>query len=121
MFRISSVRIVAVVAGTLLCATTAPAQDEATLFMVTGVASSDVLHIRDVPSADSRSVGTIPPAAHGLKNLGCLRKQPSLDDWMRMTAAQRADVKILWCRVNYKGTTGWVAGRYLKRDGPLAR
>ena len=89
--------------------------------MVTGVAPNDVLHVRDVPSADSRSIGTIPPAAHGLQNLGCLRKQASLDDWMRMTAAQRADAKLLWCRVEYKGTVGWVAGRFLKRDSRLAR
>jgi hypothetical protein len=109
-----------IVAGIVLT-TTASAEEQATRFMVTGVAPSDVLHVRDVPSADSRSIGTIPPTAHGLPNLGCLRKQPNLDDWMRMTAAQRADAKLLWCRVEYKGIVGWVAGRFLKRDSRLAR
>ena len=116
-----SARIPLIVAGIAIGATTASAEEEAARFMVTGVAPSDVLHVRDVPSADSRSIGTIPPAAHGLKNLGCLRKQASIDDWMRMTAAQRADAKLLWCRIEYKGTVGWAAGRFLKRDGRLAR
>ena len=116
-----SARIPLIVAGIILGTATASAEEEAARFLVTGVASNDVLHIRDVPSADSRSIGTIPPTAHGLPNLGCLRKQPSLDDWMRMTAAQRADAKILWCRVEYKGTVGWVAGRFLKPDSTLAR
>ena len=109
------------VAGIILGTAAPLANEEAARFMVTGVASSDVLHVRDVPSADSRSIGTIPPTAHGLRNLGCLRKQLSLDDWMRMTSAQRADANILWCRVEYKGAAGWVAGRFLKRDSTLAR
>lgn len=116
-----SARIPLIVAGIILGAATASPEEETDRFTVTGVASSDVLHVRDVPSADSRSIGTIPPTAHGLRNLGCLRKQLSLDDWMRMTSVQRADANILWCRVEYKGTVGWVAGRFLKRDSPLAR
>ena len=120
MLRISA-RISFVVAGVILGAATGSAEDAPHRFVVTGVAPNDVLQVRDVPSADSRSIATIPPAAHGLKNLGCLRKQASLDDWMRMTAAQRADAKLLWCRVEYKGTVGWVAGRFLKRDSRLAR
>lgn len=120
MLRIQA-RISFAVAGIILGTAAPLANEEAVRFVVTGVAPSDVLHIRDVPSADSRSIGTIPPAAHGLRNLGCLRKQLSLDDWMRMTPAQRADANILWCRVEYKGTAGWVAGRYLKPDSPLAR
>jgi hypothetical protein len=114
-------RIPSLVAGIILTTIAPLAEEGAARFTVTGVAPNDVLHVRDVPSADSRSIGTIPPAAHGLQNLGCLRKQASLDDWMRMTAAQRADAKMLWCRVVYKGTVGWVAGRFLKRDSALAR
>jgi hypothetical protein len=116
-----SARIPLIVAAIAVGAVTASAEEEAARFIVTGVAPNDVLHVRDVPSADSRSIGTIPPAAHGLQNLGCLRKQASLDDWVRMTAAQRADSKLLWCRVEYKGTIGWVAGRFLKQDSRLAR
>jgi hypothetical protein len=87
------------------------------LWAVTGVTPDDVLHMRDVPSADSRRIADIPANARGLKNLGCLRKQPSLEDWMRMTQSERQDAKILWCRVDYRGRQGWVAARYLKSDG----
>jgi hypothetical protein len=86
---------------------------------VTGVAPGDVLHLRDVPSADSKSLAQIPRDAHGLKHLGCRRNQPPMDLWARMNAAQRRDALTQWCRVEYHGKQGWVAGRFLKRDsGP---
>ena len=88
---------------------------------VTGVPAGDVLNLRDVPSADSKSLARIPANAHGLKHLGCRRNQPPLEDWMRMNAAQRRDALTKWCRVEYHGTQGWVAGRYLKPDPQQAR
>lgn len=83
-------------------------------WVVTGVAADDVLNMRDVPSADSRKVGSIPAHARGLGNLGCLRKHPSLEEWMGMSEAQRREANMLWCRVEYGGRQGWVAGRFLK-------
>jgi hypothetical protein len=83
---------------------------------VTGVSSDDVLNIRDVPSADSRSLGGIPPHAHGVRNLGCRRNQLSLERWMNMSQSDRQDAQMLWCRVEYRGLQGWVAGRFLKAD-----
>jgi hypothetical protein len=82
---------------------------------VTGVAADDVLQLRDMPSADSRSLARIPPHAHGLKDLGCRRNQPPLEQWMRMSQAQRQEAQTQWCRVEYRGRQGWVAGRYLKK------
>lgn len=87
---------------------------------VTGVGSDDVLYMRDVPSADSRSLARIPYDAHGLKHLGCRRNQLSLQQFMKMSADERRDAQTLWCRVEYRGQQGWVAGRFLKPDGGTA-
>jgi hypothetical protein len=94
-------------------------EDKVETWSVTGVGPRDVLNMRDVPSADSRILGSIPRDAHGLKGLGCLRAEPPLDVWMRMSKEQRRDAKLLWCRVEYRGKRGWVAGRFLKKEeGP---
>jgi len=87
---------------------------------VTGVAHNDVLHLRDMPSAESRSLAGIPANARGLANLGCRRNQPALEQWMRMSEAQRKLAATEWCRVRYRGKEGWVAGRFLKKDEQAA-
>jgi hypothetical protein len=115
------VRCTGFVATACLCAglcldAHALAGDSPQYWAVTGVAADDVLHLRDVPSADSRNLADIPPNAHGLKHLGCLKPEPSLDRWMTMTKEERANAKLEWCRVDYHGQQGWVAGRYLKPD-----
>jgi hypothetical protein len=102
-----------------LGAAAARAADEPHLWAVTGVAANDVLHMRDVPSADSRSLATIPPNGRGLKHLGCRRSQAPFEQWARMSPKRRAEALTEWCRVEYRGQQGWVAGRYLKKDaGP---
>jgi hypothetical protein len=89
----------------------AAAQESLTprFWAVTGVSAGDVLHLRDVPSAESRSLAGIPPNARQLINLGCRRKE------------QRALAQTQWCRVEYRGKQGWVAGRYLKSDDTAKR
>jgi hypothetical protein len=94
----------------------AAAEDPPKFWAVTGVSPNDVLHLRDVPSADSKSLAQIPANAHGLKHLGCRRNQPPMDQWARMNAAQRRQALTQWCRVEYHGQEGWVAGRFLKPD-----
>ena len=101
-------------AGPLAGAPAALAEGNPRSWAVTGVASDDVLNMRDVPSGDARKVGSIPPGARGVKNLGCLRKHPSLEEWMGMSEDARRDAKLLWCRVEYGGKQGWVAARFLK-------
>ena len=96
------------------------AEEPPAFWAVTGVASNDVLNMRDVPSADSKSVGQIPPNARGLKHLGCRRNQPPLEQWARMNQAARREALTQWCRVEYHGQQGWVAGRFLKPDGGAA-
>jgi hypothetical protein len=104
-----------------LAPTAAVAQEMPDFWAVTGVSPDDVLHLRDVPSAESRSLARIPPNARGLKHLGCRRNQPPLEQWMRMTAVQRQEAATQWCRVEFHGKEGWVAGRYLKKDPGPAR
>ena len=61
-------------------------------FRVAGVASNDVLWIRSGPSTRYRKVGSIPFNGTGVQNLGCSRG---------------------WCRVRYRGVTGYSSARYL--------
>jgi hypothetical protein len=88
---------------------------------VTGVAPNDVLNIRDVPDGDAKKLGSIPANTHGLKHIGCMTPTPSMDRWMVMTPAEKANAMLEWCRIEYKGQQGWVAARFLKPDvGPSA-
>ena len=61
---------------------------------VTGVAANDVLNIRERPSASSAIRGFIPPNACYIEVLGRSGN---------------------WYRISYRGTVGWVNGRYLTR------
>jgi hypothetical protein len=88
---------------------------------VTGVAADDVLHLRDVPSADSKSLAGIPFDARGLKNFGCRRGELPFEQWVRMSEGARRAANTKWCRVEYHGQAGWVAGRFLTEDTGLAR
>jgi hypothetical protein len=87
---------------------------------VSGVAAGDVLHLRSGQSARAGLVAKIPHDAKGLRNLGC-QGGPSFSAWTRMTAAQRASAaRRRWCKVEYAGKRGWVAGRFLAEAGPPA-
>ena len=83
---------------------------------VTGVRSDDVLHLRDVPNADSKSLARIPFNARGLKHLGCRRNEMPFEDWVKLNKEARKSALMQWCRVEFKGQQGWVAGRFLKPD-----
>ena len=83
---------------------------------VTGVRSDDVLHLRDVPNADSKSLARIPFNARGLKHLGCRRNEMPFEDWVKLSKEARKASLMQWCRVEYNGQQGWVAGRFLKPD-----
>jgi hypothetical protein len=83
---------------------------------VTGVRADDVLHLRDVPNADSKSLARIPFNARGLKHLGCRRNEMPFEDWVKLNKEARKASLMQWCRVEYNGQQGWVAGRFLKPD-----
>lgn len=84
-------------------------------FAVRDVAAQDVLNIRAEPRAGAKRLGTIPPDGQCIRNLGC-QGGLSLEDFTRLTPEQqkqRLRAKPRWCKVQYQGVTGWVAGRYL--------
>ena len=62
---------------------------------VTGVASWDVLWIRSRPTARSRKVGAIPYRGCGVR--------------VYWSHCRRS-----WCRVYYRGVSGWAHTRYLR-------
>jgi len=100
----------------------APLADGPPVYLaVTGVRSDDVLHLRNDPSADSKSLADIPPDARGLRKIGCMRIQLSMDRYMYMSKEERRDAQLPWCRVEYKGTQGWVAARYVTEEGTAKR
>jgi hypothetical protein len=108
----------AIALGLLHAAAAVAADDDPPrFFAVTGVPADDVLNLRDVPHGDSKKLGAIPPNEKGLRNLGCLKPEPSLDRWMTMTEDEKKNAKLEWCRVEYHGKQGWVAARFLKPDG----
>jgi hypothetical protein len=70
-------------------------------FRVAGVASDDVLNVRDGPSADYRAIGAILPDAVGVRIVGRCQ----------------AD----WCPVSHRGITGWVNTFYLIEEMTVRR
>lgn len=82
-------------------------------FRVTGVASNDVLNVREQAGARHRKVGELPSNANGIRNLGCIGGL-SYEQWQRATASERAAAaNKRWCKVAWRGVEGWVAGRFL--------
>jgi len=85
---------------------------------VTGVSADDVLNMRAEASVSSRKIGAIPPDGQGLRNLGCTGVM-SYAEWEKATEAERERAKHdKWCKIEYRGTAGWVAGRFLTEGGP---
>ena len=88
-------------------------------FRVVDVAADDVLNIRAEPSAGSEKLGSIPPGSDCVRNLGC-RGGLTLEEFTTLTPEQQAArlrENPRWCKVEYEGATGWVAGRYLAEGG----
>ena len=62
------------------------------------------------------SLARIPFNARGLKHLGCRRNEMPFEDWVKLSKEARKASLMQWCRVEYNGQQGWVAGRFLKPD-----
>lgn len=91
-------------------------------FAVRGVAAGDVLNIRAGPDAGTRKLGQIPPGASCIRNLGC-QGGLSYQEFSTLSPEQRLQRERenpRWCRVEYRGIAGWVAGRYLA-EGSCSR
>lgn len=84
-------------------------------FAVRDVAKNDVLHIRAEPNPRAAKVGEIPRDGTCIRNLEC-QGGLNLLEIMDLSPAEqkkRERENPLWCKVEYRGVTGWVAGRYL--------
>jgi len=85
-------------------------------WQVRNVASGDVLNIRAEPNGKAVIIGKIPFDGQCLRNLGC---KGGLT-FEEATTLSKEEKKALnkkrprWCKVEYEGTVGWVAGRYLR-------
>ena len=114
----------------LLCvaASTLPTQASAEAdgpdwWTVHGVAADDVLNQRADGSPDAEKVGEIPPGARCVRNMGCeggltLQEYSSLSEHERKALAKK---RPRWCQVEYRGTTGWVSGHYLREGSCESR
>jgi len=83
---------------------------------VRDVAENDVLNMRSSPDFKSPKVGEIPHDATCIRNMGC-RGGLTYEEFTTLSEEQKQQLlkqRPRWCRVNYDGTTAWVAGRYLK-------
>ncbi len=96
------------------CAALADA-DGPDFYAVRGVAQGDVLNIRAEPDPHAHKVGAIPPDGTCIRNLGC-KGGLTFREFTELSPAEkerRERENPRWCRIEYRGVTGWVAGRYL--------
>ena len=96
-----------------LAAATADGPD---FFQVTGVAAGDVLSVREAPDPHAAKIGEIPPSGTCVRNLGC-QGGLTLQEFTELSKGdqeKRLKENPRWCRVEYRGITGWVAGRFLR-------
>jgi len=84
-------------------------------YRVTGLPAGGAVHLRATPSAQGDILGYLPAGTQCLRNLGC-EGGLTMEEFTSLPDAQRRDLAMQrprWCKVDYRGTTGWVAGRYL--------
>lgn len=113
-----SVIIAALLAGLHSLAVRAEA-DGPDHWRVVGVAATDALFIRSQPGAHSTKLGEIPPGGRCIRNLGCkggLTYQ-EFSTLSKQEQAKRKKQNPRWCKIEYQGIKGWVAGRYLAEGG----
>jgi hypothetical protein len=82
---------------------------------VRGVSPGRHVALRAEPSAASARLARIPSNATCLRNLGC-QGGLTFEEFTTLSEAdrkRRAEENPRWCKVEYRGTVGWVAGRYL--------
>ena len=110
--------VVPLAAALALAAASGPAHataDGPDFYRVRGVSATSALSLRAEPSVQASRIGRIPPDAACLRNLGC-QGGLTLEEFTTLSEAdkkRRALENPRWCKVEYRGTVGWVAGRYL--------
>jgi hypothetical protein len=84
-------------------------------FRVTGVAAGSTLTLRAEPRGDAAALARIPADAGCLRNQGC-QGGLSFEEFSTLSATereQRLRANPRWCKVEYRGRSGWVAGKHL--------
>ena len=111
--------LILIVASVVLLAAQALAEaDGPDFYDVKGVASGDVLNMRAKADARSAKIGAIPSDGTCLRNLGCMGGL-TFEEFSTLSEAEKQKIerqRPRWCRVEYQGFTGWVAGRYLQES-----
>ena len=87
-------------------------------YRVRGVSPGRHLTLRAEPSTASAPLARIPSNATCLRSLGC-QGGLSFEEFTTLSEEakrRRAAENPRWCKVDYRGTVGWVAGAYLAED-----
>jgi hypothetical protein len=106
---------VAVLAGALLSLPAHATADGPDHYRVRSVSPGSHLNLRAEPSTSAPVLARIPADATCLASLGC-RGGLTLQEFTTLSSAEqrrRTQENPHWCKVDYRGTVGWVAGRYL--------
>ena len=85
-------------------------------WQVKGVAKDDVLNIREAADPHSKKLGEIPPGGACVKNLGCVGGL-TFEEFTTLSDEEKKRIeheRPRWCKIEYEGTVGWVAGRFLE-------
>ena len=103
----------------MVCADSSRADaDGPDYYRVTKVPKGDVLNMHSTAGSHAPNVGKIPPDGECIRNLGC-QGGLSFQEFTQLSQGERArrlKKNPRWCKVEYQGITGWVAGRYLAED-----
>jgi len=85
-------------------------------YAVHDVAHGDVLNIRAGPDPHAPKAGEIPPDGTCIRSLGC-KGGLTFREFTELSPAEkekRARENPRWCKVEYRGITGWVNAHYLR-------
>lgn len=88
-------------------------------YRIRGVSPESHLTLRAEPSTASAPLARIPSNATCLRSFGC-RGGLTFEEFTTLSEQEkrrRATEHPRWCKVEYQGTVGWVASRYLAEDG----
>ena len=87
-------------------------------YRVRGVSPGRHVTLRAEPSTASVPLARIPSNATCLRSLGC-QGGLSFEEFTTLSEEDKrrqAAENPRWCKVDYRGTVGWVVGRYLAED-----
>jgi len=80
------------------------------------VKKNDVLNMRDKADFNAPITAEIPYDARCVRNMGC-KGGLTFNEFTTFSDTEKQQIlkqRPRWCRVSYRGETGWVAGRYLR-------